>query len=81
MNTVSTTPAPSRVLGLPNLLTFARIAAVPVVVALMYWQSILDGGLWLRWAALAVFITAGITDMYRPAALARQGAVLGSGRR
>jgi cardiolipin synthase len=63
MNTVSTTRAPARLLGLPNLLTFARIAAVPVVVALMYWQSILDGGLWLRWIALAVFITAGITDM------------------
>jgi cardiolipin synthase len=29
----------------------------------MYWQSILDGGLWIRWAALAVFIAAGITDV------------------
>ena len=63
MNTVSTTPLPARPLGLPNLLTYSRIAAVPVVVALMYWQSILDGGLWLRWIALAVFITAAITDM------------------
>jgi cardiolipin synthase len=63
MNTVSTTPLPARPLGLPNLLTYSRIAAVPVVVALMYWQSILDGGLWLRWAALAVFVTAGVTDM------------------
>jgi len=50
-------------LALPNLLTYSRIAAVPVVVALMYWQSILGGGLWLRWLALAVFISAAITDM------------------
>jgi cardiolipin synthase len=34
-----------------------------VVVALMYWHSILDGGLWLRWAALGVFIAAAITDV------------------
>jgi cardiolipin synthase len=63
MNTVSSTRLPSRPLALPNLLTFARIAAVPVVVALMFSYSILDGGLWLRWVALAVFITAGVTDM------------------
>src|SRR6476660_307405 len=63
MNTVSNPPLPARPLALPNLLTYARIAAVPVVVALLYWQSILDGGLWLRWIALAVFITAAITDM------------------
>jgi cardiolipin synthase len=50
-------------LALPNLLTYSRIAAVPVVVALMYWQSILGGGLGLRWVALAVFIAAGITDV------------------
>ena len=54
---------PARPLALANLLTYGRIAAVPVVVALMYWHSILDGGLWLRWIALAVFITAGITDV------------------
>src|SRR4051812_36446914 len=63
MNTVSNPPLPARPLALPNLLTYARIAAVPVVVALMYWQSILDGGLWIRWVALAVFIAAGITDV------------------
>ncbi len=54
---------PSRPLALPNILTYARIAAVPVVVGLMYWQSILDGGLWLRWAALLVFIAAAVTDV------------------
>jgi cardiolipin synthase (CMP-forming) len=63
MNTVSNPPLPARPLALPNLLTYARIAAVPVVVGLLYWQSILDGGLWVRWVALAVFIAAGITDV------------------
>ncbi len=54
---------PARPLALPNILTYARIAAVPVVVGLLYWQSILGGGLWLRWVALAVFIAAGVTDI------------------
>jgi cardiolipin synthase len=63
MNTVQNPPLPARPLALPNLLTYARIAAVPVVVGLLYWQSILDGGLWIRWVALAVFIAAGITDV------------------
>jgi cardiolipin synthase len=49
-------------LSLPNILTYARIAAIPVVVGCVYAQSILDGPLWLRWVALAVFIAAGVTD-------------------
>ena len=53
---------PARPLALPNLLTYARIGAVPVVVGLMYWQSIAEGPLWVRWLALAVFVTAAITD-------------------
>jgi cardiolipin synthase (CMP-forming) len=48
--------------ALPNILTYGRIAAIPIVVGCMYWQSILDGGLWLRWVALAFFIAAGISD-------------------
>jgi cardiolipin synthase len=48
--------------ALPNILTYARIAAVPVVVGCMFSQAILGGGLWLRWVALTVFIAAGITD-------------------
>ena len=63
MKAASSTSLPARPLALANILTYCRIAAVPVVVALMFWQSIMDGGLWLRWAALAVFITAGVTDM------------------
>ncbi len=63
MNAISSRPLPARPLALPNLLTYARIAAVPVVVGLMYWQSIFDGPLWLRWVALVIFISAGITDI------------------
>jgi cardiolipin synthase len=63
MNSVSTQPMRSRPLALPNLLTYGRIAAVPAVVACLYWQALLGGGLWLRWVALAIFITAGVTDI------------------
>ena len=62
MDGSTTQRLPARPLALPNILTYARIAAVPVVVACMYWQALLGGGLWLRWVALAIFIAAGITD-------------------
>jgi cardiolipin synthase len=62
MKTADTVPMRSRPLALPNILTYARIAAVPVVAACLYWQALLGGGLWLRWVALAIFICAGITD-------------------
>ena len=48
---------PGRPFALPNLLTYGRIAAVPAVVACMYWQDIWQGGIWLRWVALAIFIS------------------------
>src|SRR5579864_2773588 len=63
-STTTTTPGRLRAhaSALPNILTYARIAAVPVVVGCMFAQSILDGGLWLRWVALVIFIGAGISD-------------------
>jgi cardiolipin synthase len=64
MEVTTTQRLPARPLALPNLLTYARIAAVPAVVACMYWQNILQGGLWLRWIALAIFIAAAITDFF-----------------
>src|SRR6266850_1102237 len=63
MDVVTMQHIPGRALALPNLLTYARIIAVPAVVACMYWQAILQGGLWLRWLALAIFIAAAITDI------------------
>jgi cardiolipin synthase len=63
MTTTTNPPSSARAFALPNLLTYSRIAAVPVVVACMYWQSILEYGLWLRWVALFIFIAAGLTDV------------------
>ncbi|MBN8971529.1 MAG: CDP-diacylglycerol--glycerol-3-phosphate 3-phosphatidyltransferase [Xanthobacteraceae bacterium] len=62
MDTTTTRGSARNGLSLPNILTFARIAAIPVVVGCVYAQSILEGPLWLRWVALAVFIAAAITD-------------------
>jgi cardiolipin synthase (CMP-forming) len=66
MNSTTTTTPNGRLrahpLALPNILTYGRIVAIPIVVGCMFGQSILDGGLWLRWLALAVFIVAGISD-------------------
>jgi CDP-diacylglycerol--glycerol-3-phosphate 3-phosphatidyltransferase/cardiolipin synthase len=47
-------------LSLPNLLTYGRVAAVPVVAALLFWP--LED--WARWSALAVFAVAAITDFF-----------------
>jgi len=62
MNIATTKGAAKNSLSLPNILTYARIAAIPVVVGCIYAQAIMDGPLWLRWVALAVFIAAGVTD-------------------
>jgi len=60
--TTSRTAKAKASLSIPNILTCARIAAIPVVIGCIYAQSILDYPLWLRWVAVAVFIAAGITD-------------------
>jgi CDP-diacylglycerol--glycerol-3-phosphate 3-phosphatidyltransferase len=44
---------------LPNLLTYGRIVAVPIVVL-----CVVSGDLSLRWVGLFVYITAGITDFF-----------------
>ena len=62
MKAIASRPFGTRTLALPNLLTYSRIAAVPLVVGCLYWQSILNGPLWLRGVALFIFIAAGVTD-------------------
>ncbi len=47
----------SKVWNLPNLLTYGRIIAVPLVAGLLMW-----GGNGARWLALAIYIAAAITD-------------------
>jgi cardiolipin synthase len=63
MNAYTTSHVPGRPLALPNLLTYARIVAVPAVVGCLYWQDIPQHGEWLRWVALTIFISAGVTDI------------------
>lgn len=63
MTELSTARNTAQFSALPNLLTYSRIAAIPAVVACMYWSDVLQGGLWLRWVALAFFITAALTDI------------------
>jgi cardiolipin synthase len=47
-------------LNLPNILTYGRVAAVPVVVALLFWPD----QTWARMSALAIYILAAITDFF-----------------
>ena len=46
--------------SLPNILTYARVAAVPLVVGFLFWP----GEPWARWTALAIFIAAAISDFF-----------------
>src|ERR1700737_3574301 len=59
---IATTRGQAKSLPPPNILAHASIAAIPVVVGCVFWESILEGPMWLRWVALAVFIAAGVTD-------------------
>ncbi|MBV8851274.1 MAG: CDP-diacylglycerol--glycerol-3-phosphate 3-phosphatidyltransferase [Methylobacteriaceae bacterium] len=51
---------PSRRWTLPNILTYGRVIAVPVVVVLLFWPDLI----WMRWTALCIFILAGVTDFF-----------------
>ncbi|WP_112662696.1 CDP-diacylglycerol--glycerol-3-phosphate 3-phosphatidyltransferase [Microvirga flavescens] len=50
----------SKAFNLPNMLTYGRLVAVPLVVALMFWPE----DHWSRWAALGIFALAAITDYF-----------------
>lgn len=50
----------SRRWTLPNILTYGRVVAVPMVVALLFWPE----EDWMRWSALAIFAAAAITDFF-----------------
>ena len=45
--------------ALPNLLTMSRIVAIPLILALLYF----DGSFW-RWLACAIFAAACVTDYF-----------------
>jgi cardiolipin synthase (CMP-forming) len=78
MEAITPRTLPGRVLALPNLLTYARIAAVPLVVGCLFGESSPGGGMWLRWVALALFVAAAITDFldgYLARSLAQQSSL------
>lgn len=52
----------SRTFNLPNMLTYARIVAVPLVVLCFFLEGQLKSSESARWAALAIFSVASITD-------------------
>ena len=56
--TAVTTKRRSHALALPNLLTYGRCLAVPVVAALL----LSSNETWTRWAALGVYTLAAVTD-------------------
>ena len=49
----------SQVWNLPNILTYGRILAVPIVAALLLW-----GGDSARWAAVVIYVLAAISDFF-----------------
>jgi cardiolipin synthase (CMP-forming) len=52
----------SPVYNIPNLLTYARILAVPLIVLCFFIEGRLHGSDFARWTALAIFTIASITD-------------------
>ena len=56
----STTQLIARNWSLPNILTYARMAAVPLVAGFLFWPR----EPWARWTALAIFVAAAVTDFF-----------------
>ncbi|KTQ85179.1 CDP-diacylglycerol--glycerol-3-phosphate 3-phosphatidyltransferase [Aureimonas ureilytica] len=52
----------SKALNLPNILTYARIVAVPLVVLCFFVEGKLHGSDAARWWALGLFVVASVTD-------------------
>ncbi|SMD06652.1 CDP-diacylglycerol--glycerol-3-phosphate 3-phosphatidyltransferase [Rhizobium sp. RU36D] len=52
----------SRAYNLPNLLTYGRIVAVPLIVLCFFLEGELQSTDFARWTALGLFILASVTD-------------------
>ncbi len=52
----------SKTYNIPNLLTYGRIAAVPLIVLCFFAEGRLHGSDFARWFALGLYIIASITD-------------------
>ncbi len=55
---------PNYLFSLPNMLTYGRIVAVPLIVLCFFVEGKLDGSDFARWSALGVFTVASITDFF-----------------
>lgn len=51
-----------RAFSLPNLLTYARILAVPLIVLCFFLEGRLQSSDFARWSALGIFLAASVTD-------------------
>ncbi|MEQ1953222.1 CDP-diacylglycerol--glycerol-3-phosphate 3-phosphatidyltransferase [Mesorhizobium sp. CN2-181] len=51
-----------RAFNLPNMLTYGRILAVPLVVLCFFLEGRLQSSEFARWSAFAIFILASVTD-------------------
>jgi len=56
------TPMQRPALNIPNMLTYARILAVPLVVLCFFLEGELRSSDFARWLAFAIFVLASITD-------------------
>lgn len=52
----------SRAYSIPNLLTYARIIAVPLIVLCFFVEGKLESSDFARWAGFWIFVVASITD-------------------
>lgn len=55
---------PALLLSIPNLLTYGRILAVPLVAVCFYLEGKLQSSDFARWCALAIFVSASLTDFF-----------------
>ncbi|MCT7375916.1 CDP-diacylglycerol--glycerol-3-phosphate 3-phosphatidyltransferase [Chelativorans salis] len=55
---------PQSAFNLPNLLTYARIMAVPLIVLCFFLEGRLQSSDFARWSALGIFLAASITDYF-----------------
>ena len=54
----------SKVWNIPNILTYGRIVAVPLIVICFFIEGKLSGSDFARWSALGIFVVASITDFF-----------------
>ncbi len=54
----------NRIFNLPNMLTYGRILAVPLIVLCFFLEGKLKSSDFARWSALLIFFAASVTDFF-----------------